>query len=126
MSNKRKEGVTTDMTDCIFCKIVNKDIPGQVVYESENVLVFKDIHPVAPVHLLVIPKTHIDNICDAKLLEGGLGVEIFQAIQAVAAGENLKTKGFRTVINCGPDAGEAVPHLHFHLLAGRSLDWPPG
>ena len=114
------------MTDCIFCKIVNKEIPSQVVFENEQVLVFKDIQPVAPIHFLAIPKIHIDNITDTRLLENELTTAIFGAIQKVAAEQGLASQGFRTIINCGKDAGEAVHHLHFHIIAGRPLNWPPG
>lgn len=114
------------MADCIFCKIIKKEIPSQIVYENDAVLIFKDINPVAPVHWLAIPKQHIDNVCDPRLLDGNLLQSIYSAIQHVAKIEGLSENGFRTVVNCGRDAGEAVPHLHFHLLAGRKLNWPPG
>ena len=114
------------MPDCIFCKIVNKEIPSQIVFEDDQVLVFKDIQPAAPIHFLAIPKIHIDNIVDPRLLENGLTTAIFSAIQTVVAEHGLASNGFRTVINCGKDAGEAVHHLHYHILAGRSLNWPPG
>jgi histidine triad (HIT) family protein len=115
------------MSDCLFCKIVNREIPSQIIYESEQILVFKDIHPVAPLHFLAIPKLHIDNICDARLgtAEGVLN-NLVAAIQAIAKEQGLSERGFRVVVNYGPDAGEAVPHLHFHLIAGRHLNWPPG
>ena len=114
------------MPDCIFCKIIAKEIPSQSVYENDQIIVIKDIQPVAPVHLLVISKRHIDNICDAKLLEQGLAGSIIQGIQEVTAKLGLREKGFRVVVNYGSDAGEAVPHLHWHLVAGRKLAWPPG
>jgi histidine triad (HIT) family protein len=114
------------VSDCIFCKIVSKEIPGQVVFETDQVLVFKDIHPVAPVHLLVIPKKHVTNICDPELLRDNLLVAIFEAIQHVVTNFGVQEKGFRVVVNRGTDAGEAVFHLHFHILAGRNLNWPPG
>lgn len=114
------------MSDCLFCKIVKGEVPSQVVLETPEVLVFKDINPAAPLHFLAIPKKHIDNICDPLLLEEDLLRNIVAAIQETAVKFNLKEDGFRVVINYGPDAGEAVPHLHFHMLAGRSLGWPPG
>lgn len=114
------------MSDCLFCKIVAKEIPSQVVYENEAVLIFKDINPVAPTHWLAIPKQHINNVCDPNLIQGNLLQSIFSAIQHVAESEGLGKNGFRVVVNYGRDAGEAVPHLHFHLIAGRNLNWPPG
>lgn len=114
------------MSDCIFCKIVNKDLPSEVIYENESVLVFKDINPAAPTHLLVIPKKHIANVCDPELLKDGTSTAIFAAIQKVTKDLGLVDSGFRVVINRGLDAGEAVPHLHFHILANRKFGWPPG
>ena len=114
------------MADCIFCKIIKKEIPSQIIYENDAVLIFKDINPVAPIHWLAIPKQHVDNVCDPRLIDGDLLQSIFSAIQYVAKVEGLAENGFRTIVNYGRDAGEAVPHLHFHLLAGRKLNWPPG
>lgn len=114
------------MSDCLFCKIIDKEIPGQVVYEDDLILIFKDINPQAPVHLLAIPKKHIANICDPKLLEDGVAVAIFSAVGKVVSQMGIEEDGFRVVVNRGKNAGEAVPHLHFHILAGRALDWPPG
>ena len=115
------------MADCIFCKIARHELPSQVIYENEQVIVFNDINPAAPVHLLVIPKLHVENICSAELLEHPtLLTAIMAAIQGVVQQEGLSANGFRVVVNRGRDAGEAVPHLHFHILAGRLLGWPPG
>jgi histidine triad (HIT) family protein len=112
--------------DCIFCKIVNKEIPAEVVYENEHVLVFKDIKPAAPVHLLLIPKKHIPTFFDLSEED----VEIIGRVQ-LAAGQvaremGLADRGFRLTSNCGPDAEQLVMHIHYHLLAGRALKWPPG
>lgn len=114
------------VSDCIFCKIVSKELPGQVVFENESVLVFKDINPVAPTHLLAIPKKHVANICDPELLKDNLPVVMLEAIQKTAQELGLEANGFRVIVNRGPDAGEAVPHLHFHIISGRKLNWPPG
>ncbi len=114
------------MSDCLFCKIINGEIPSKVIYENEAIMIFKDIAPVAPTHWLAIPKQHIDNIGDPRLIEGDLLQSLFTAIQHVSKAEGLTKNGFRVVVNYGQDAGEAVPHLHFHLIAGRKLDWPPG
>jgi histidine triad (HIT) family protein len=114
------------VSDCIFCRIVRGEIPSQKVFENEQIIIFKDINPVAPTHLLAIPKQHIDNICDPKLLDCSLTTGLFEGVQSVAAELGLTANGFRGVINFGRDAGEAVPHLHFHIIAGRPLGWPPG
>ncbi len=114
------------MSDCIFCKIVNREIPSQIVYENDQIVIFKDIQPVAPVHLLAIPKQHIDNLCDPQLVAVDLLTGLIQGIQTAVREANLMEDGFRVVVNYGPNAGEAVHHLHFHIIAGRMLAWPPG
>ncbi len=110
--------------DCIFCKIVAGEIPAQRFYEDEVYLAFPDIHPAAPVHLIVIPKEHIAavNETDNEAALGGL----LMAANAAASKSNVDSSGFRVVINCGPDGGQEVPHLHLHLLGGRYMGWPPG
>jgi histidine triad (HIT) family protein len=125
MSNKPEKGAIP-LTDCLFCKIVRGEIPSQIVFENDQMIVFKDIQPVAPFHLLAIPKRHIDNIADPNLVDGELLTGLLQGIQQVATEMGLKENGFRVVANYGRDAGEAVHHLHFHMIAGRSLAWPPG
>ncbi|GAB6084835.1 histidine triad nucleotide-binding protein [Alkaliphilus crotonatoxidans] len=114
------------MSECIFCKIVEGEIPAKIAFENEQVLAFYDLSPQAPVHLLVIPKKHIASALhleneDTKTIMP----EIFNAITALAKELNLKD-GFRIVNNCGKDGGQTVEHLHFHLLGGRQLQWPPG
>ncbi len=113
------------MQDCIFCKIVNKEIPAEVVYENDAVLVFKDIRPAAPVHLLLIPKKHIPTFFNLEEEDAHLLGEIHLAAVRVARGSGLE-KGFRLVSNCNEDAGQLVFHIHYHLMAGRKLHWPPG
>lgn len=108
--------------NCIFCKIANKEIKSSVVLETKNVIAFDDINPQAPVHVVVIPKAHILNIAE---LDPVLP-EIFNVIAKVSESKKVKNSGFRVVMNNGPDSGQAVPHLHFHVLGGRKLDWPPG
>lgn len=112
--------------DCLFCGIVAKKIPATIVLETENTLAFRDIHPGAPVHVLVIPKVHIQNLMALDAIHGPLLLEIHQTIQRVARQEGIAEKGFRTVVNNGKDSGQAVGHLHYHVLAGRKLSWPPG
>ena len=109
------------MEDCIFCKIVNGEIPSEKVYEDENVLAFKDINPEAPVHVLVIPKKHIENILDIKPEDGEIINDIFATINKIAIKLGIDKEGFRVISNCGKDAGQEVMHLHFHVLGGKKL-----
>ena len=105
---------------CLFCKIIAGDIPSTKVYEDETVLAFRDIAPQAPTHILVIPKIHMDS-CDAVTAENSAVVaHIFQVIPQIAKAEGLEN-GYRVVSNCGADAGQTVPHLHFHILGGKQL-----
>ncbi len=113
------------MVDCLFCKIANKDIESKIVYETENVVVFKDVNPKAPVHLLAIPKFHISSIMEINKLDKNMLKELMEAIAKVAKGYGLE-KGFRVVTNTGRDAGQSVEHLHFHILGKRKFNWPPG
>ena len=108
------------MENCLFCKIIAGEIPSTKVYEDETVLAFRDIAPQAPTHILVIPKTHISG-CDGVTAENSAVVaHIFTVIPQIAAAEGLKN-GYRVVSNCGADAGQTVPHLHFHILGGKQL-----
>ena len=108
------------MSDCLFCKIIAGEIPSTKVYEDDSVLAFRDIAPQAPTHVLVIPKAHISG-CDGVTWENSAVVaHIFEVIPAIAKSEGL-TNGYRVVSNCGPDAGQTVPHLHFHILGGKAL-----
>ncbi len=108
--------------NCIFCKIANGEIPTDFVYETQNVVVFKDINPQAPIHLLVVPKKHIETLND--LNDEKLSAELINAIQQAA--KKLDIKEYRTVINTGKSAGQEVFHLHIHIMAGRSFTWPAG
>lgn len=114
------------MQDCIFCKIINKEIPAEIMYEDETVLVFKDIRPAAPVHLLLIPKKHIPTFLDAEPEDAQILGEIQLVAAKLARQLGLEESGFRLVSNYGEDAGQLVFHIHYHLLAGRTLQWPPG
>ena len=109
--------------DCIFCKIVSGEIPSKIVYEDDNVLAFNDIDPQAPVHIVVVPKKHFANILE--LNDSTILNAIFDSIRKIADEQKMK-KGFRIVCNTGSDGGQTVDHLHFHILAGRNLQWPPG
>lgn len=114
------------MSDCLFCKIVQGEIPSAKVYEDEYVYAFLDIDPQAPVHIVVVPKEHIASAND--LTDGNASVigKIFTAIAKIAKEQNFADSGYRIVNNCGEDGGQTVGHLHFHVLAGRGLQWPPG
>ena len=108
------------MNDCIFCKIVAGVIPSTRVYEDETVLAFRDIAPMAPTHILVIPKKHIPDAGSVTAENSAVVAHIFEVIGKIAKEEGL-TEGFRVVSNCGPHAGQTVPHLHFHILGGKQL-----
>ena len=106
--------------DCLFCKIIAGDIPSTKVYEDELVYAFRDINPQAPTHILVIPKAHIESVNEVVGENSAVVAHIFEVIPKIAAMENL-TDGYRVVSNCGPDAGQTVFHLHFHILGGKEL-----
>ena len=108
------------MENCLFCKIIAGTIPSTKVYEDETILAFRDIAPQAPTHILVIPKTHIPSVDGVTAGNSAVVAHIFEVIPAIAKAEGLE-KGYRVVSNCGPDAGQTVPHLHFHILGGNEL-----
>lgn len=111
--------------DCIFCKIVNGEIPSKKAYEDESVLAFYDLEPQAPTHILVIPKEHITSAADVTPENSAVVAHIFEVIAKLAKDFDMKD-GFRVVTNCGDSAGQSVKHLHFHLMAGREFTWPAG
>lgn len=113
------------MSDCLFCKIGCGEIPSEKLYEDEQVLAFRDIDPQAPVHILVIPKAHYQDSRSVPQEDSQLFAYIFAVIGKLADELKLE-KGYRVVTNIGQDGGQTVPHLHFHILGGRSLSWPPG
>ena len=108
------------MSDCLFCKIVAGEIPSTKVYEDETVLAFRDIAPMAPTHILVIPKAHIGSVAEISAENSAVVAHIFEVIAAVAKAEGLEN-GYRVVSNCGEDGGQTVRHLHFHILGGKKL-----
>lgn len=110
--------------DCLFCKIVAGDIPSDRVYEDDEVIVFRDIAPRAPTHVLAIPRRHVPSVADLGDDDGSLLAVLFAALRRVASDTGLGD--YRIVTNVGPGAGQSVFHLHFHLLGGRPLSWPPG
>lgn len=109
------------MEDCLFCKIIKGDIPSTKVYEDDEILAFKDIHPVAPVHVLVIPKKHISSLVELKPEDETVIGRIYTTINKIAKQEGILEAGFRVIVNCGEDGGQEVKHLHFHLLGGKKL-----
>jgi len=114
------------MGECIFCKIVNRQIPSEIVYEDEHVCAFKDINPTAPVHILVVPKQHIESLNHVDDSHKELIGHVFVVAKELSDKFGVKEKGFRVVVNCGEDGGQTVNHLHFHLLGGRKFSWPAG
>lgn len=109
------------MDDCIFCKIIKKEIPSNIVYEDEEILAFRDINPVAPVHILVIPKKHLESVLELNKEDEALVGKIYTVINKIAKQEKINEKGFRIVVNCGEDGGQEVKHLHFHIIGGKKL-----
>ena len=111
--------------DCIFCKIVNGTIPSPRIYDDEECIAFSDIHPQAPVHILIVPRKHIPSLAEATEEDRALLGHLLWTTSQIASQQGL-TSGYRTVFNSGDDGGQTVDHLHVHLLGGRSLHWPPG
>ncbi|MFK7734932.1 MAG: histidine triad nucleotide-binding protein [Pirellulaceae bacterium] len=114
------------MAETIFSKIIRKEIPANIVHEDESCLAFHDVSPQAPIHVLVIPKKPIENVAGIEAEDAALLGHIWTTIPKIAAKLGLEDSGYRVVVNCGKDGGQSVDHLHYHLLGGRSLTWPPG
>ena len=114
------------MPECLFCRIINHEIPGSIVYEDDRVLAFNDINPQAPTHVLVVPKRHISSLIDLGVEDDQLVGELVRRAAAIAKERGISAGGFRTVFNTNRDAGQTVFHIHLHLLGGRSMQWPPG
>ncbi|NLZ34009.1 MAG: histidine triad nucleotide-binding protein [Clostridiales bacterium] len=112
--------------DCIFCKIINGEIPSSKIYEDEEVLAFHDINKAAPIHFLVIPKKHIQSANEINSENSKIIAHIFEVISKLAKDLGISEGGYRIVNNCGKDGGQTVNHLHFHVLGQRDLKWPPG
>jgi len=110
----------------IFDKIIKKEIPAEIVHETDTIIAFKDINPVAPVHILIIPKKNIPTINEIDEDDVGILSELFLTVKVIAKKINLDKEGYRVVINCNENGGQTVFHLHLHLLGGRKLNWPPG
>jgi histidine triad (HIT) family protein len=114
------------MADCLFCKIAEKSIPAEFVFEDEEVLAFRDINPQAPTHILIIPREHIATLNDLTVNQAALVGKLVLVAKQLAAETGIAEEGYRTVFNCNRAAGQAVFHIHLHLLGGRSMTWPPG
>lgn len=118
-------GVPT-MSETLFTKIINREIPADIVYEDEEILAFKDINPQAPVHVLIVPKKPIPTINDLSPEDAPLVGKMYLAARTIAQEQGVAEAGYRTLINCNAEGGQVVFHLHLHLLGGRSMGWPPG
>ncbi len=114
------------MPDCIFCKIVTKEIPAKIAYEDAHLVAFSDINPKAPVHLQIIPKEHIARVSELTEKNADLVAKLVMTANRLAREYGVAEPGYRLVINCNPGAGQSVYHLHLHLLGGRPMKWPPG
>lgn len=112
------------MDACLFCKIAGKELPSEIVYEDEKFLSFKDIHPAAPVHLLIIPKKHIPSVDHLELYDKELIGDLFLIASNIAKSQGIARTGYRLTFNVGADAGQTINHLHLHLLGGKKLSWP--
>ncbi len=114
------------MSETIFAKIIRKEVPAKIVFEDESCVAFHDVSPQAPVHVLVIPKKPIKSLVELEAVDAQLLGHLWTVIPKLAAQLGLDESGYRVVVNCGRDGGQSVDHLHFHLLGGRTLKWPPG
>ena len=109
------------MEECVFCKIIKREIPSNIVYEDDRVIAFYDVNPAAPIHILVVPKKHIETLLDVSEKDGDLISYIYKIINKIAKDEGFADNGFRVIANCGEDSGQEVKHIHFHVLAGKKL-----
>ncbi len=107
--------------DCIFCKIINKEIPSKIVFENDFVIAFEDLNPVAPVHILIVPKKHIESLNEMQEEDFRYVSEVYKAAKKIAEDKNIAKNGYRIVNNCGEDGGQTVKHIHFHLIGGNKL-----
>ena len=114
------------MADCLFCKIINREIPGSIVYEDDRLMAFNDINPQAPTHVLVVPKRHISTLNELTAEDDQLVGEMVRRATAIARERGISVGGFRTVFNTNREAGQTVFHIHLHLIGGRPMHWPPG
>lgn len=113
-------------SECLFCRIAAREVPADIVHASDRVVAFRDINPKAPTHILLIPKDHVESAAAVTDEHGAVLTEIVRAAAHLARAEGVDQSGWRLVTNVGPDAGQSVQHLHFHMLGGRGMSWPPG
>ena len=114
------------VSDCLFCKIIAGDIPGNFIYRDETMVAFRDINPQAPLHALIVPRRHIATLNELAPADDGLVGSMFRVAAALAEANGFAGRGYRTVFNCNREAGQTVFHIHLHVLGGRNLGWPPG
>ncbi len=114
------------MSDCLFCKIRDGEIPADIVFENDDMVAFNDVNSQAPLHVLIIPKKHISTINDLAESDESIMGKLFTVAKTIAAQHGVSDDGYRLVVNCNEKAGQTVFHIHMHLLAGRSMNWPPG
>jgi histidine triad (HIT) family protein len=114
------------MSDCLFCRVIKREIPASIVYEDDHVVAFNDINPQAATHVLVVPKRHIPSLNDLQAGDDQIVGEIVRRAAAIAKERGISERGFRTVFNTNREAGQTVFHIHLHLLGGRTMAWPPG
>ncbi len=114
------------MTDCLFCKIRDGEIPADIIYQDDDVMAFNDVSPQAPTHLLIIPKKHLSTVNDVEQVDELVMGKLFSAAKKIAAENGINDGGYRLVVNTNEQAGQTVFHIHMHFLAGRNMAWPPG
>lgn len=114
------------MTDCLFCRIIRREIPAELVHEDDQLVAFRDINPQAPTHVLIVPRRHISTLDELQAEDDGLVGAMVRCAAAIARAAGFAATGYRTVFNCNADGGQTVFHIHLHLLGGRPLTWPPG
>jgi histidine triad (HIT) family protein len=113
-------------TDCVFCKIARREVPAEILHESDTIVAFRDLDPKAPSHILLIPKIHLESIAEVTEADGPMLADLFRAAAHLAQTEGIAASGWRLVTNVGTDGGQSLFHLHFHMLGGRQMTWPPG
>jgi histidine triad (HIT) family protein len=114
------------MAECIFCRIVAKDLPGEIVHEDDAIVAFRDISPQAPTHIVLVPRKHIPSTNELVAEDDHIMGRLLRVAAELAEKEQIDQRGYRLVLNCGAEAGQSVDHIHLHLLGGRGLTWPPG
>jgi histidine triad (HIT) family protein len=114
------------VSNCLFCRIIAREIPGTIVYEDDRIVAFRDVNPQAPMHVLVVPRRHVASLNDLAPGDDGLVGEMVRRAAAIAREHGHADRGFRTVFNCNAEAGQTVFHIHLHVLGGRTFGWPPG